>query len=86
MAGVGVGAAGGDLAASVVSFIRGNSQLVIVVVLAGTEICILVVCVAAHSSSPDLPLLAAVRLRLQRKHERGVLITASRSARVSTTK
>lgn len=52
VAGVGVGAAGGHLAAGVVRLVRGDPQLVAVVVLAAAEIQVVAVRVAAHGCQP----------------------------------
>lgn len=78
VAGVGVGAAGGDLAAGVVRLVRGDAQLVAVVVLAAAEIQVITVRVAAHGQ-PGLSLVAAAAApvrsnALQRTDERWLII------------
>lgn len=72
MAGVGVGTAGGDLAAGVVSLVRGDPQLVAVVVLAAAEIQVVAVRVAAHGVQPGLSLVGSDVL--QRTDGRGGLL------------
>lgn len=70
MAGVGVGAAGGDLAASVVRLVRGDPQLIAVVVLAAAEIQVVAVRVAAHGQPGLSPSAAAGSDVLQRTYGR----------------
>lgn len=78
----GIRTAGGDLATSVISLVRGNPQLVAVVVLAAAEIQIVAVCIAAHSQS-GLSLAAAEgsgKVSACNANTRERLITTSRVA------
>lgn len=70
-----VGAAGGDLAASVIGLVRSDPQFIAIVVLATAEIQIVAVCVATHGQ-PGLSFAggSGKGFCLQRKHEIGLLL------------